>query len=40
MNVGEVAASASGDEDFLPHAFGSFDYGYAASAFASFQRAH
>ena len=40
MNVGEVAASATGDQDFLPYAFGSFDYRYAASAFARFQGAH
>ena len=40
MNVGEVAASAAGDQDFLPYAFGSFDYRDPPSALASLQGAH
>ena len=39
MNVREVAAAASGNEDFLADAIGTLEYAYTASAFAGFGRA-
>ena len=40
MNVGEVAASTAGDEDFFADTLGVFQDGDAASAFAGFDCAH
>ena len=40
MNVGEVAASAAGDEDFFADAVGVIEKGDAASALAGFDCAH
>ena len=40
VEVGEVAASAAGDEDFLAEAVGVFEDGDAASALAGFDGAH
>ena len=40
INVGEVAASAAGDEDFFADALGVFQNGDAASALAGFDGAH
>jgi len=39
MNVGEVAASAAGDEDFLADAVGVFEDGDAAATLARFDGA-
>jgi hypothetical protein len=40
MNVGEVAATSAGDEDFFADAVGVLEYGNAASALAGFDDAH
>ncbi len=40
MQVGEVAAAAAGDQDFLADAIGVFEHGDAASAFAGGNGAH
>jgi len=40
MDVGEVAASAAGDEDFFADAVGVIEKGDAASALAGFDGAH
>ena len=40
MNVGEIAASAARDEDFLADAVGVFKDGDAASALTGFGGAH
>ncbi len=40
MNVGEVAASSAGDEDFFADAVGVIEKGDAASALAGFDGAH
>ena len=38
VNVGEITASAAGDQDFLPHAIGMLKHGDAPPAFAGFDR--
>ncbi len=40
MQVGEVAASAAGDQDLFPNTVGQLQHGNAASALAGFHGAH
>ena len=40
MQVGEVAASAAGDEDFFAGAAGALEHSYAAAAAAGFNGGH
>jgi hypothetical protein len=40
MNVGEVAAPAAGDENFLSDAVGVLEHRDAAASFAGFDGAH
>jgi hypothetical protein len=40
MKVGEIAASAAGDQDFLAQAIRVFEHGDAAAALAGFDSAH
>ena len=40
MNIGEVAASAAGDEDFLSWLFRALEYSDTASALAGFDSTH
>jgi hypothetical protein len=40
MKIGEVAASAAGDHNFLAEAIGALEHRDAPSAFARFNRAH
>jgi hypothetical protein len=40
MKVGEIAAAAAGNKDFLSQAIGAFEHGDAASALAGFDGAH
>ncbi len=40
MQVGEIASSSAGDEDFLAGAFGSLEHGNSASPLSRLQRTH
>jgi hypothetical protein len=40
MYVGEIAASSTGDENFLPGAFRAFKHSNSAAALAGLNRAH
>jgi len=40
MQIGEIAASTAGDENFLSQAVGAFEHGHATAALAGFDGAH
>jgi hypothetical protein len=40
MNIGEIAASATGDENFLAESVRTFEHRNAPAAFAGFDCAH
>jgi hypothetical protein len=40
MDISEIAAPTTGNEDFLPRALGNFQHGNAPSPSARFNRAH
>ena len=40
MDVGEIAAPATGDENFLPQPLGTFEDGHSPSALARFDGTH